>query len=675
MPSPTEPLQRTTALWLEKVKLAAERKDDEFGKYAKDAMRFYKGPYDFMYEHTYTNTSMAFVVEGVRAPAFRMSVNKVAELVQLFLPVLYHRNPVRTVTPRYLRLDPELIAASTPPQVIQAMLENAQQNGQPITSIEQLFPDDTTGQAQKHITAQLLEWYLNQAVQETDLKTQSRLAIVEALIKGRGVLWTELKMSAGKRLVHSIYDSVDHLELDPDAERIVDCKWVARKRAQAIVDVERRFGLKEGYIKGHRESYQRASEINTGELATYDRRTGRSYDILHYYEIYSRIGLGGHLAGASDDFREVLNLFGDHTYLAIAEGIPHPLNLPPDIFDESITEEELRQRVAWHTPFHEDSSHPWPFVQLDFHTVPRQVWPMSHITPALGELKALQWIMSFLVGKIKNISRDFVVIDKTIEEDIKEAIQNGPDLTMLEVLSKGNRGVEDMVSFIRHPELNNSIWEVVAALERNFDRRTGVTDLALGMPSGPQLRSATEAGYRQQNMSVRPDDMSNTTEDWQSQVAKNHAIAARFHLQAADIAPMFGETFDETAVIPLRGAEIPQMPPYTTRWMNYVMPRDIADLVHEFAFRIEAGSARKPNRAAELEKAQQALQVVAPVANQVYTMTGDPTMLNFILKHWYQANEWLDYEQGMAPDLTEMMAAMQQQQQQQTEQTPQRAPA
>ena len=67
-----EALNTIAKTWAAKITKAREQKWKEFGKAAEEAMRFYTGPYDFLYEG---DSGKTFVVEGVRKPTFRMSVN------------------------------------------------------------------------------------------------------------------------------------------------------------------------------------------------------------------------------------------------------------------------------------------------------------------------------------------------------------------------------------------------------------------------------------------------------------------------------------------------------------------------------------------------------------------------------------------------------------------------
>jgi hypothetical protein len=109
-----------------------------------------------------------------------------------------------------------------------------------------------------------------------------------------------------------------------------------------------------------------------------------------------------------------------------------------------------------------------------------------------------------------------------------------------------------------------------------------------------QFRSAAEAQVKSEQISVRPDDMANALEDAMSLLARREALAARWLLQPQDVVPILG---------PL-GAEV---------WQQQIQNMDISQLAREFDYRIEAGSARKPNKAGRVEQMQMALQTLGPV--------------------------------------------------------------
>jgi hypothetical protein len=657
-------LTAITDAWLSKLKLAAQHKWDEFGSDAYDAMRFYNGPHDFLYSNEYGKNSRGFNVIGdgqYPQPTFRMTVNKVSELVQLFLPVLYHRNPIRQVNPRRFDFPPELMGALLQLPAIQQQAQAGLFN-LPHPALQLI---DT-------VRAKLLEHYLNFTPHELDLREDSRKAVVEALIKGRGVAWTLLFDGPKGRLVGTFYDSVDNLLIDPDAEDLRFAQWVARRRREPVWRVEDKYKLPRGSLKPNQESLNQTADQALNPMERYDRATGQTNDQLEYYEVFSRMGIGGRLQGGqeqnqyslSDQAKGSLETFGDNCYLVLAQGVEYPLNLPPDIAYDPAAANEVTARLAWPTPFHEDKINPWPFTELDFHTIPRKVWPMSHVKPAMGEQKFLDWAYSFIAGKIRTTCRDLIAYPKDYEE-IAEALKSSGDLGLIPVEVQQGGTVKGMLEFIQHAAMNGDIWRVIEAVERNFEKRTGLTELMYGQ-TGHQYRSATEADVKQNMLNVRPDYMAERVENWATRIAAKEGLAARYHLDGSDVAPIFGEVFDPEMGI--------ASGPYTQLWMQVVRQNDMAANAAELEYRIEAGSARKPNKDRDRANIDESAQVIFPALTQFYQQWGDPTPANAWLREWCRTREMAP-DLIQLPDMREAMAQMQAQQMAMQQQQPQGAPA
>lgn len=647
-------LTAITDAWLSKLKLSAQHKRHEFGDDAAEAMRFYNGPHDFLYRNEYGKNSRGFNVIGDGAypqPTFRMTVNKVSELVQLFLPVLYHRNPTRQVNPR--RFD-------FPPELMQVLMQ-----------LGAIQPPNSQVQIVDAVRAKLLEFYLNFTPHELDLREDSRKAVVEALIKGRGLAWTLLFDGPKGRLVGTFYDSVDNLLIDPDAEELRFAQWVARRRREPVWRVEDKYKLPRGSLKPNQESLNQTADQVNNPMELYDRATGQTNDQLEYYEIFSRMGIGGRLQGQeqnpaslSEQAKGSLETFGDNCYLVLAQGTEYPLNLPPDIAYDPAAAKEITARLAWPTPFHEDKINPWPFTELDFHTIPRKVWPMSHVKPAMGEQKFLDWAYSFIAGKIRITCRDFIAIPKDMPE-IMEAFKSSADLGLIEVDVPQGGNVHNMVEWLQHAQMSGDIWRVIEAVERNFEKRTGLTELMYGQ-TGHQYRSATEADVKQNMLNVRPDYMAERVENWATRIAAKEGLAARYHLDGADVAPIFGETFDPTLGI--------ASGPYTQLWMQFVRQDDMAANAAELEYRIEAGSARKPNKDRDRANIDESAQVIFPALMQHYQQWGDAGPANNWLREWARTRE-LAPELVQLPDMQQQMMQMQAQQAAMQQQQPQGAPA
>jgi hypothetical protein len=608
-------LRPLTTAWCSKIKLAWDDKKKKFQDDADEAMRFFNGPYDWLYDTKggKDRTAFAFVGDEVESPrlSFQMTVNKAAELVQIFGPALYHRNPVRQVNSRKnWAPSPDLYGNPQDPN-IQMMHEQA---------MIQVVGSRVRDQAR----ASLLEQYLNYTPTALDLKTESRFAVVEALLKGMGVLWTETYRPAGAQMqfVGSFFDTVDNLLIDPDAKSLRDAKWVARKCVAPYWQVEREYGLEQDSLKsaGSFESLDRQAVVSVDPKGEYNRATGRTNDLIVYWKIWSKMGAGARLSGARTDLRERLDPLGEYIYLVVSDCCGYPLNLPVEVssglmsddVDENLPAlQAAQQGLQWPTPFWADDA--WPFTMFAFHPVPGSVWPMSHLRPGMGELKFLNWAYSMLAGKIKNACRDFIAIAKSASEELKENIRVGPDYTFIEVEAI-HGDIDKIVKFLQHPGFNKDVYEVIERIAHNFERRTGLTELMYGM-SSVQLRSAEEASVKSDQLNVRPDDMANKVEDAMTDAARKEAICARWHLEVQDVAPVVGDV----------GA---------MWWEQLLLNEPVEAVLHSLEYRIEAGSARKPNKSRDAANMQNAIQNLFQPLFGYAQATGDVGPVNALIQSW-----------------------------------------
>ncbi len=608
------PLKPLVYKWIEKIRLAWRVKKDQFQDDAEEAARFFDGPYDWLYGR-YARESRGFLYTGEEdppVPTFGMTVNKASEVVQLFGPALYHRNPVRQVNARRPPLVPPGLLGATNPQMMQFYQQLLMQ-GQQQRQVDQ-------------VRAVLLEHYLNYLPTACDLKTAARTMVDEALIKGMGLLWTYAHTPVGSssKLVCSCYDTVDNLVIDPDRKDLRKAAWIAQRCILPFWEAEQEFNLPSGSLRqwSGMESYAKQADIATDPEGDYRRRLGTTNDLIVIWRVYSKMGLGGRMSGLSSDILgnlppETFDGVGDYCYLALCENCPFPLNLYPQAV---AAQPDIRQLVQWPTPFWADEglSGGWPFTPLIFHEKPGSLWPISHLKPALGELKFLNWAYSFLAGKIKTACRDFIAVAKSAAEELKVSINAGRDYTMLEVEAlQGD--IDKVVKFLQHPPFHKDIYEVIERVAENFEKRTGLTELMYGQTASA-FRSAAESQAKESQMNVRPDDMANKVEDAMTDVARKEALCARWHLTGQDVSRVLG-------------------PVGTFLWDQLLVPSDPEEIVHSLEYRIEANSARKPNKAREIGNMKDAITILFAPLFQFASQTGNVGPVNGLITAWAKAND------------------------------------
>lgn len=633
------PLRQLCDEWLKLIKQAEDVKEQLFGQYAREAMRFFDGAHNFMWQKDYAANQGGFLSQdghaAVGLPTFRMSVNRVFEAVALIGPALYHQNPsinVTPYTPPYI--DPQELGIDPNDPLMQFQAQYL------VQSQSMDLNDDK-------VRAKLKQYFLNRIQLTTDKKTESRWAIDEAVIKGMGLIETSLYQSSYGNMKYpsSQYLSCDDLVQDPDAKYRKDRQWVAIKRVHAVNIVEKKFKLKPGTLRGNLQSVQSANTRLGAIEAGKQKRDSKSYDLLEYWEIYSKNGIGQRLKEMTNNKSKSsidLGQFGEYCYLAVAPDVPFPLNLPSNILQDG--NEELFWRAQWPVPYWTEcgSANGWPFAELAFYNTPDHVWPISLVKPGIGELRFINWCMSFLADKVAASCTSYIAIHKAMAEEIKQQLvgQSGPFKTLELPVSQGAKSIQDVISFLESPPFNKDIWTMLSEVMEQFDKRVGLTELMYGL-SSKQLRSAQEADIKDKNTTIRPDKMASDVEDWVSAIALKEMECAAFKMDREDFQPFLGEV----------GAGV---------FEEKVLSQPFDRLVHQFDYRVEAGTARKPNKAAKIEQLNALGQVIQPVIMQ-FAMGGQIGPWNAYVKavadaHDLDATEFLlqeppqEPQQGMSPE-------------------------
>lgn len=633
------PLRPIVTTWLKKIDLAKKHKK-AFQEDADEAMGFYASDPATMWDDAKAKSGYN---KGIDAPPIRICVNRVWEAVRLFSAVIHHRNPQRAVTPKeYPIIGPQLLGIFPQPPVPQMGPEGPVMgpDGQPVMMPDpgmQMYQQGLQQQQmmweRRKVVSQLLEGYLNYTPNELDLKRHSRKVVEEAFIKGASVWWHELYQPPGSqvRMAGSFYDSVDNLVWDPDADEFDDIRWAARKRVQPIDEVAAKFNLSREDLKGHMESYDSRSRADERGYES-KRRNGQTNDLICYWEIYSKTGFGDRLKDADKELQGKFDALGPNCYLAVAEGVEFPLNLPPALLQEEVGEGGIPQQffmsAQWPIPFWAEPGG-WPFTLLAWHGKPGYSWPVSLIRPGIGELRFINWAMSFLATRIATSSQTLIGVAKAADPDLKAKIleKSEKGFNVVEISEAVGRSVNDVISVFQQPGVTSDMYQIISEVTALFDRRVGLTELIYGMTRA-SFRSAAEAAVKSEQISVRPDDYANTLEDALSEVARKEAILARWLIYPQDVEPILG-------------------PMAAQAWQMHVQNESPDAIVREYSYRVEAGSARKPNIATKTENLNNFLQIVMPVA-QGLMQAGQPDLFNGLLTSWGKVNQ-MDVSDYLVP--------------------------
>jgi hypothetical protein len=623
----TEFLRPMVQGWMGKLE-AAESARSDWRQVSDECLMFYSHAAKAMWDPKYSQRFW----KNFRAPRFKITINKAFEFVAIYGPNLFWDTPHREVTPkRPFEVPPELFPDE---QMYEQIMQMHQQ-----------------GLAADKAFASLMSLWLNYTPHEQPgggLAEHGQLATIDALLEGRGCLWTELYTMPGstRLLTGSFRDDPRNLLIDPDFTTLQKAKWVARRRVMPTWEAERRYGLPKGKLDSRAtlESYWQYGEQSGNPNSVMHRVAGTSNDLIVVWEIWSKMGPGvrkTHVPEAIKDHLE--SVVGDYCFIAISPSVPYPLNMPSDELRDKATDADVREAFAWPIPLWQDAE--WPVQVLDLYPDTKKNWPIPPLAAGLGELKFLNVMVPWLANRVWSSSRDFWAVAQGAMNDLEKYLKEGDDQTVVPV--RGGDDIRKIIQVMQQPETRMDAWRIVDLVSELFDKRVGLTDFMYGK-ADTQDRSAETTRSRMSMIGIRPDYMRMRVKKWQSRVAATEAFLARLYIKGAELQDLLGPV----------GAGL---------WDQVVASQDVEKVMRQFNYTVAASSIQRPDKDKLADNANQMMQMLGPIADGHATLTGDTGPLNILVKKLSQAMDFdvQDIQFGPRtppPPSEEEQQAMQQQQ-------------
>jgi hypothetical protein len=308
-----------------------------------------------------------------------------------------------------------------PPELLSLAAQNPQ-FGQSIAYADML---QKALQPTDSARAFLLKWFLNFLPSEYDLSGELRRVLPEALVKGRCVLYTEMVQSANGLIPATFGDTVDGLLCDPDARSWREQGFIIRERCESVIRTAQKFSTATKKIDPAELRLQENSRSQFNQAAKGANLSPRSGeeggDVCHYYEIYSRYGIGHYMDGAGDEMKKLRDALDSmpNCYLAIMPGLGHPLNLWPASISPDSTEsvDDLKARLAWPIPFHADLTDPWPATICDFMPNQNDPWATSPLEGCLPLLAFIDHSYCYMMNRIRTSCKSLFVGSKALGDE------------------------------------------------------------------------------------------------------------------------------------------------------------------------------------------------------------------------------------------------------------------
>ena len=339
-----------------------------FREEAEEAKTFYARSCAALWSSKYAGK---FFNGVIKAPRFPISVNKTFEAIAVMVPNLLWDVPYRTVQPkRRWILDEE----------VEQMLMQDQSLG---PMLQQSAQADQMDMARASVVAKMMTLWLNytgREVPDGGLGEHAQIGVIDAFLTGRGCYFPRrYTYPSGTTTLTGVFreDPMDVL-IDPDCRMVKDATWIALRHQDKYWVVEQRFQMPKDSLK-HRASLESAAHYSEAgfladETTSQYRGTGERNDLIVWYEIWSKAGVGCRFCDMPDELKGRLDeVVGDYAYLAIASNVPYPLNGPPDVLRAGATDDDVRQMFSWPIPTWTDGR--WPCEFQDFYLDPGQSLP------------------------------------------------------------------------------------------------------------------------------------------------------------------------------------------------------------------------------------------------------------------------------------------------------------
>ena len=455
--------------------------------------------------------------------------------------------------------------------------------------------------------AAIMEAYLNYCKNENDLfDTLEDTLINGGLGFGLGVVWTGLHPDK-EGVVTCADDSWHNLVLDPDAKKWSQLNWVARRRFKARWWLMQRYPEHKSQIK-HMTGRNRRSEDDDDDSAD------TSTEMVCFYEIWMRTGLHHYKDGAdSEDLVDE-----PRKYIVSSDGT-------------------ILFEGDWETPLHLDGR--WPCVPLVFYKHPEEVWPISPLEPGLSWLKGMNVVATMLIAKYRVCNGRTIIAllqanGSTLSEEDQDKILygNNPVEVIFPKLNAvdNNPDVRQAIQTITLQSDLSADMAVFAFLAENFEKETGLYEFLYTGQTDKQDRSAFATQMREQNTRSRIDYMQTKLDHFLSQLGRQLALTARYHLTGEDIAPFLGEEAGEAWGM-LMGVEDMDPDRILSELIEDGVPYEMAlmqaqeiiaqgtsydEWRNEIDYGIEIGSTVRKSPEAEREANEMAIQQVVPIMLQ-----------------------------------------------------------
>lgn len=602
------------------------------------------------HDHLYASLGKFVNTKGMLC----LTVNLMQQVRGYMGPHLYARNPVRTVTP-------------------------------------------TTNAPEFLALAEIMNAYLNATPEDTRLMDHERKKVDEALVAGRGVSWTKKDESSGLICTQHVPVRDVILDPDARAVDEIQWVAIRMQEPLHVVkrrygkDAE---GLKPDVLTPSDNTLERRNGEGKPVAADMSALAGKTSHVLRYYVIYSKMGSGmthGNLAKDEDGNAEShRGSDGEtllHKKLVIVPGYDKPIY-------EGRWDLSLYLDDDWPIGFLDFTPTLKGSKAKGSEERNGGLWPPSLMGLGLSHQKAIDVLATRVMNDVLNRSRLLLALggDAADQDEVEKALREGDPWKAIKLAESANAPMDQLLKKFDLGQVDQAYWQALEWNETKFGEVTGMNPVLKGGMDTRQIRSALEAEMRDRNSRSRIEDMASQVETAAKYVARREGLGVRLDLEPEEVERVVRDRLNlnrwkvrvifngeelglrdlrEGGMFPAAGnyfgsqeeaqqlaqaimqngvmveaawrAENPEgewkgiqamaVPVTVKEVWNDTAGLEPSELAKELNYRIEAGSARRPDHNKRIEEAQQNLQLLSPILVQLQQFDE----LNRLLEARYEA--------------------------------------
>ena len=235
----------------------------------------------------------------------------------------------------------------------------------------------------------------------------------------------------------------------------------------------------------------------------------------------------------------------------------------------------------------------------------------------IGSLLAMNILLVSHLTMSWDRRRDIIATYSGYSKDVETALRSENNPAIIKITQTSNLGINDIVSFVKRPEIQGNLLEWIQYLDNQFKMATGLDDIHYGVTK-TQVRVQGDIQARQNASNVRPEKMARDVHQYIINISRKELWLSAGYLQGAQLQPLLGMWS-------------------AMAWDALVSSLPFEELVREMEIYVEATDMRRRDRDKDMSDLEKLIPFLFPGLMTYAQQTGDTRPINAMLHRFFDA--------------------------------------